>query len=167
MITLFCFHLARQNGRYFIYYGFPPNVESLMQPVDVWTKCGRRGRVKEPVGTHGKHPSTWTSMDLALTILETFVVNIIWPVILWNTGAMKCVFNGVLQQHDTVCMSLYKRVYPKWPEHLFPLLDAWFYWLSDPDWSFGSSFFLAHSLFLTFLCIIYSTATNIFHRVMS
>ena len=25
-----------------------------MQPVEVWSKCGRRGRVKEPVGTHGK-----------------------------------------------------------------------------------------------------------------
>ncbi|KAK1284113.1 hypothetical protein QJS10_CPB21g00790 [Acorus calamus] len=58
------------------------------KPVDVWTKCGRRGRVKEPVGTH---------------------------------GAMKCVFNGILQQHDTVCMSLYKRVYPRWPEQRFPL----------------------------------------------
>ncbi|XP_068639878.1 uncharacterized protein [Aristolochia californica] len=56
------------------------------KPVEVWSKCGRRGRVKEPVGTH---------------------------------GAMKCVFNGIVQQHDTVCMSLYKRSYPKWPEHLY------------------------------------------------
>lgn len=61
------------------------------KPVEVWTKCGRRGRVKEPVGTH---------------------------------GAMKCVLNGILQQHDTVCMSLYKRAYPKWPEHRFPIADA-------------------------------------------
>ncbi|KAG2328380.1 hypothetical protein Bca52824_011108 [Brassica carinata] len=53
------------------------------KPVEVWTKCGRRGRVKEPVGTH---------------------------------GAMKCIFNGVVQQHDVVCMNLYKRAYPKWPE---------------------------------------------------
>ncbi|KAL6492972.1 hypothetical protein OROGR_032731 [Orobanche gracilis] len=58
------------------------------KPVDVWSKCGRRGRIKEPVGTH---------------------------------GAMKCIFNGVLQQHDTVCMSLFKRSYPKWPQRWFPL----------------------------------------------
>lgn len=58
------------------------------KPVEVWTKCGRRGRIKEPLGTH---------------------------------GAMKCLFNGVLQQNDTVCLSLYKRAYPKWPEHRFPL----------------------------------------------
>ncbi|KAL6506614.1 hypothetical protein OROHE_022446 [Orobanche hederae] len=58
------------------------------KPVEVWSKCGRRGRIKEPVGTH---------------------------------GAMKCIFNGVLQQHDTVCMSLFKRSYPKWPERWFPL----------------------------------------------
>ena len=25
----------------------------MLQPVEVWSKCGRRGRIKEPVGTHG------------------------------------------------------------------------------------------------------------------
>ncbi|CAH8359187.1 unnamed protein product [Eruca vesicaria subsp. sativa] len=59
------------------------------KPVEVWSKCGRRGRVKEPVGTH---------------------------------GAMKCIFNGVVQQHDVVCMNLYKRAYPKWPECMYPQL---------------------------------------------
>lgn len=30
------------------------DIVSHLQPVELWTKCGRRGRVKEPVGTHGK-----------------------------------------------------------------------------------------------------------------
>lgn len=25
-----------------------------LQPIEVWSKCGRRGRIREPVGTHGK-----------------------------------------------------------------------------------------------------------------
>ncbi|KMT17059.1 hypothetical protein BVRB_2g041210 isoform A [Beta vulgaris subsp. vulgaris] len=65
-----------------------PEDVKWFKPVEVWTKCGRRGRITEPVGTH---------------------------------GAMKCHLNGVLQQNDTLCMSLFKRAYPKWPEHKFPL----------------------------------------------
>jgi len=40
------------------------------------------------------------------------------------SGAMKCLLNGVLEQRDTVCMNLYKRAFPKRPNHLFPLCSA-------------------------------------------
>ncbi|KAG8088565.1 hypothetical protein GUJ93_ZPchr0010g8143 [Zizania palustris] len=79
--------------------GYPQRVSKLKaivrymfhnpdDPVELWTKHGRRGRIKETVGTH---------------------------------GSMKCIFNSSIQQHDTVCMSLYKRAYPKWPELLYQI----------------------------------------------
>ncbi|XP_066918428.1 pre-rRNA-processing protein TSR1 homolog [Clytia hemisphaerica] len=51
------------------------------KPVEVWTKYGRRGNIKEALGTHGH---------------------------------MKCVFDGQLKAQDTVCMNLFKRLFPKW-----------------------------------------------------
>ena len=41
------------------------------------------------------------------------------------SGAMKCLLNGVLEQRDTICMNLYKRAYPKWPNHHYPLSYLW------------------------------------------
>ena len=67
----------------FMFHG--PDDVRWFRPVDLWTKHGRRGRISEPVGTH---------------------------------GAMKCVFDGALRQQDAVCMSLYKRAFPTWPESM-------------------------------------------------
>ncbi|WIA14484.1 hypothetical protein OEZ85_003006 [Tetradesmus obliquus] len=60
---------------------FNPDDIRWFKPVELWTKSGRRGRITEPLGTH---------------------------------GAFKARFDGPVQQRDAVCMSLYKRVFPKW-----------------------------------------------------
>jgi pre-rRNA-processing protein TSR1 len=52
------------------------------KPVELVTKHGLTGHIKESLGTHGD---------------------------------LKAVFNKPIKQHDTVCLHLYKRVYPKFP----------------------------------------------------
>jgi pre-rRNA-processing protein TSR1 len=59
-----------------------PDDVRWFKPVELWTKHGRRGRITEPLGTH---------------------------------GAFKARFDGPVQQRDAVCLSLYKRAFPKWP----------------------------------------------------
>jgi pre-rRNA-processing protein TSR1 len=62
------------------YLFFNPDDVAYFKPVQLKTKQGRTGYIRESLGTH---------------------------------GLLKAGFDGPLQQTDTVCLNLYKRVFPK------------------------------------------------------
>ena len=61
-------------------FHFPEDVK-WFKPVELWTKKGRIGNIRE---SHGVH------------------------------GLVRCIFNGHLSYQDTICLSLFRRVFPKW-----------------------------------------------------
>ena len=77
------------------------------KPVELRTKYGRRGHIKEPLG----------NLIRRLLLITRDILNdslFLASVSLGTHGHMKCIFNGHLKAQDTVLMNLYKRVFPKW-----------------------------------------------------
>jgi pre-rRNA-processing protein TSR1 len=72
---------------------FDPEDIKYFRPIELHTKMGLRGHIKNSLGTH---------------------------------GLMKCVFNDYLKPNDTICLPLFKRIYPKWFDASWNPKDAGF-----------------------------------------
>ena len=85
---------------------FAPEDITWFKKVELWTKTGLIGHIKSSVG---KRAVMWRLLVLVSSLHQG------------THGHIKCKFNGHLPSNDTVNLSLYKRVFPKWVE---PYADA-------------------------------------------
>ena len=69
------------------------------KPVELKTKQGRRGHIKDPLG------------DVVPSRSSACIDRCLFA---GTHGHMKCLFDKPIKAQDTVLMALYKRVYPKW-----------------------------------------------------
>lgn len=83
------------------------------KPVELRTKWGRRGHIKEPLGKSLGFPSV-TKELLDCKVHYMSYCDQLSVFLLGTHGHMKCSFDGKLKSQDTVLMNLYKRVFPKW-----------------------------------------------------
>ena len=90
------------------------------KPVELRTKWGRRGHIKEPLGRFdsvfisvmlGRMWSCWAGCGPPEQERQLMAFS---ALCLGTHGHMKCHFDGQLKSQDTVLLNLYKRVFPKW-----------------------------------------------------
>ena len=90
------------------------------KPVELRTKYGRRGHIKEPLG----RAAAFNNNIIIGT--SSFIAKFFGLHFSGTHGHMKCVFDGHLKAQDTVLMNLYKRVFPKWTyDATLPCPLAW------------------------------------------
>lgn len=104
---------AAQPVPYLPFVFSSPEDVMWFKPVELRTKWGRRGHIKEPLGRFDPvfiavllgwcGPPGPERLLMASSAL-----------CLGTHGHMKCHFDGQLKSQDTVLLNLYKRVFPKW-----------------------------------------------------
>ena len=96
------------------YMFYNPDDIAWFKPIELWTKYGRRGHIRERYGCDARPIER---PIVSLPPLRLFTCVHVSPFYSIGThGLMKCLFDGVMNANDTVCLSLYKRVFPRWTE---------------------------------------------------